>query len=85
VITFWPTLKLIGPKLDPEVADTPLTVTVAFGLVTVGVIEMLVVPFDTETVYDEMLEVKPGLIEPPEVVRPESVATAEPARVTVTV
>ena len=50
VIAFDPTASEMGLEADPEVTETPFTVTVAFASVTVGVIETLVTPLATEDV-----------------------------------
>lgn len=50
VIAFEPTARLMGLDADPELTDAPLTVTVAFASVTVGVTETLVTLLATDDV-----------------------------------
>ncbi len=50
VIVFSPTLKEMAPEAEPDVVDTPFTVTVAGATLTVGVTVTDDVAFDTDAV-----------------------------------
>ena len=85
MIVFAPTFREIAPEAEPEATAVPFTLTLAVESVTVGVTLTDAVEFPTETVYEVVPEENVGDKVPVEVVKAESVATAELARVTVIV
>ena len=84
-MVFEPTDRAIEPEAEPEVTVVPFTFTLAVESVTVGVTVNDDVELPTETAYEVVAEAKVGDREPAETSKAESVATAEAARVTVTV
>ena len=84
-MVFVPTESEMAPEAEPEVTTVPFAVTVAVESVIVGVTVNDDVELPTEAEYEVVADAKVGDREPVETFKAESVATAEPARVTVTV
>jgi hypothetical protein len=85
VIVLLPTLSAIAPEALPLVVATPLTVTLALPLVSVGVTVSEVVALPTLAVYPVVADAKTGASVPLESDSADRSAFEDGARVTVTV
>ncbi len=84
-IVFAPTFKGRLPEAVPELTNAPLTLMVAVELLAVGVTVILAVLFDTEAEYPVVVCIKAGVSVPLLITRFDKVASADVARVTITV
>ena len=85
VIGLEPTASGIEALAAPEAVVLPFTLTVAVASVTIGVTVIVEVALATLAVYVLVADAKLGLSVPEFTASPESVATADAARVTDTV